>query len=154
MNASRDRLEQALARIGDPAGEGKRAFLRLWPSRARAAADAADAFAAAGAEGGPLAGRIVSIKDLFDVKGEPTTAGSVVLSDAPPAAADAPVVVRLAAAGASIVGKTNMTEFAYSGVGINPHYGTPGNPHDRTRIPGGSSSGAAVAVADGMCEIA
>ncbi|MGC5371958.1 amidase family protein, partial [Klebsiella pneumoniae] len=68
----------------------------------------------------------VSVKDLFDVAGEPTTAGSVVLADAPPAIADAPVVERLKAAGAVIVGKTNMTEFAYSGVGINPHYGTPG----------------------------
>ncbi|HJS31467.1 MAG TPA: amidase, partial [Alphaproteobacteria bacterium] len=154
MNPSRDKLEQALARIADSAGEGGRAFLRVWPGRARAAADAADALAAAGAERGPLAGRIVSIKDLLDIKGEPTTAGSVVLRDAPPAMSDAPVVARLAAAGAAIVGKTNMTEFAYSGVGINPHYGTPGNPYDRARIPGGSSSGAAVAVADGMCEIA
>lgn len=154
MNPSRDRLEQALARVADPAGEGRRAFLRVWPGRARAAANAADALAAAGAEGGPLAGRIVAIKDLFDIKGEPTTAGSVVLRDAPPAVSDAPVVTRLAAAGAVIVGKTNMTEFAYSGVGINPHYGTPGNPYDRARIPGGSSSGAAVAVADAMCEIA
>ncbi len=154
MSAARAKLEAALARIADPAGEGQRAFLRVWPGRARAAADAADALADAGAERGPLAGRIVSIKALFDVKGDPTTAGSIVLRHAPPAQSDAPVVARLAAAGALIVGKTNMTEFAYSGVGINPHYGTPGNPYDRARIPGGSSSGAAVAVADGMCEIA
>ncbi|MCC7346169.1 MAG: amidase, partial [Variibacter sp.] len=93
------------------------------------------------------------IKDLFDVKGEPTRAGSKVLADAPPAAADAPVVRRLRAAGAVIVAKTNMTEFAFSGVGANPHFGTPGNPADRARVPGGSSSGAGVAVADGMCEI-
>jgi len=77
-----------------------------------------------------------------------------VLADAPPARADAPVVQRLRQAGAVIVGKTNMVEFAFSGVGLNPHYGTPGNPADRSRVPGGSSSGAAVAVADGMCEIA
>ena len=154
MSAARAKLEAALARIADLSGEGERAFRRVWPRRARAAADAADALADAGADRSPLAGRIVSIKDLFDIKGEPTTAGSVVLCDASPAISDAPVVVRLAAAGAIIIGKTNMTEFAYSGVGINPHYGTPGNPYDRARIPGGSSSGAAVAVADGMCEIA
>src|SRR5207247_4474616 len=65
-----------------------------------------------------------------------------------------PVVRRLRAAGAVIVAKTNMTEFAFSGVGANPHYGTPGNPADRTRVPGGSTSGGAVAVADGLCEIA
>jgi len=103
---------------------------------------------------GPLDGVIISIKDLFDIAGEPTRAGSKVLVDAPPASIDAPVVRRLRAGGAVIVAKTNMVEFAFSGIGLNPHYGTPGNPADRTRVPGGSSSGAAVAVADGMCEIA
>jgi aspartyl-tRNA(Asn)/glutamyl-tRNA(Gln) amidotransferase subunit A len=103
---------------------------------------------------GPLDGVIVSIKDLFDVAGEPTRAGSRVLADGPPARQDAPVVERLRKAGAVILGKTNMSEFAFTGVGANPHYGTPGNPADRTLIPGGSSSGAAVAVADEMCEIA
>ncbi len=97
---------------------------------------------------------IVSVKDLFDVAGEPTRAGSAVLANAPPATSDAPVVQRLREAGAVIVGKTNMSEFAFTGVGMNPHYGTPGNPADRTRVPGGSSSGAAVSVADAMCEIA
>src|SRR6202011_942032 len=121
---------------------------------ARIAADAADARARVGMALGPLDGAIITIKDLFDVAGEPTRAGSKVLADAPPASADAPVVRRLRAAGAVIVAKTNMTEFAFSGIGANPHYGTPGNPADRTRIPGGSSSGAAVAAADGMCEIA
>src|SRR5213079_2502078 len=81
-------------------------------------------------------------------------AGSTVLADAPPATSDAPAVARLRRAGAVIIGKTNMSEFAFTGVGANPHYGTPGNPADRTRVPGGSSSGGAVAVADGMCEIA
>ncbi len=86
--------------------------------------------------------------------GEATTAGSKVLRDAPPAQKDAVIVQRLRAAGAILIGKTNMTEFAFSGIGINPHYGTPGNARDATRIPGGSSSGAGVAVARGMCEIA
>ena len=94
----------------------------------------------------PLAGIPVSIKNLCDVAGETTLAGSKALDDAPPAKADAPVVARLRAAGAVIVGSTNMSEFAFSGVGFNPHYGTPGNPADRKRVPGGSSSGAAVSV--------
>jgi len=97
----------------------------------------------------------MAIKDLFDVAGEVTRAGSKALADeANLAVADAPVVRRLRAAGAVIVAKNNMTEFAYSGIGANPHFGTPGNPADRRRVPGGSSSGAAVAAADGMCEIA
>src|SRR3954470_2324034 len=152
--SARDRLEQALARIADPAGEGARACLTVYTEAARAAADAADARTKSGISLGPLDGAIVTIKDLFDVAGEPTRAGSRILADAPPAKADAPVVRRLRAAGAVIVAKTNMTEFASSGVGMNPHYGTPGNPADRTRVPGGSSSGAAVAAADRMCEIA
>jgi aspartyl-tRNA(Asn)/glutamyl-tRNA(Gln) amidotransferase subunit A len=152
-SSSRDRLEAALSRINDPKGEGSRAFRKLYAEEARAAADAADARAKYGHPLGPLDGRIVSIKDLFDVAGEPTTGGAKVYESAPPAKADAPIVQRLRAAGAVIVGKTNMTEFAFSGIGMNPHYGTPANPADRTRAPGGSSSGAAVALADGMCEI-
>ncbi|GAC1334843.1 MAG: amidase [Beijerinckiaceae bacterium] len=154
MGAScRDRLEAALERISDPKGEGSRAFLNIYAAEARAAADAADARLGFGHPLSPLDGRIVSIKDLFDVAAEPTTGGSKVYASAPPAKSDAPIVQRLRAAGAIIVGKTNMTEFAFSGIGINPHFGTPGNPADRTRAPGGSSSGAAVAVADGMCDI-
>ena len=152
--SARDRLEEALARIADPKGEGSRACLTVYTQVARDAADAADARARAGVTLGPLDGVIVSIKDLFDVAGEPTRAGSKVLADAPPASADAPVLRRLRAAGGVIVAKTNMSEFAFNITGLNPHYGTPGNPADRTRIPGGSSSGGAVAVADGMCEIA
>jgi aspartyl-tRNA(Asn)/glutamyl-tRNA(Gln) amidotransferase subunit A len=150
----RDHLEAALARIADPAGEGARACLTVYADPARAAADAADARAKAGISLGSLDGALVSIKDLFDVKGEPTRAGSKILKDAPPATADAPVVRRLRAAGAVIIAKTAMSEFAFSGVGMNPHYGTPGNPADRKRVPGGSSSGAAVAAADQMCDIA
>jgi len=153
--AARDHLEQSLSRIADPSGEGARACLTVYGDAARAAADAADARAKAGRSLGALDGAIVSIKDLFDVAGEVTRAGSRVLADegliAP---ADAPVVRRLRAAGAVIVAKTNMSEFAFSGVGANPHFGTPGNPFDRSRAPGGSTSGGGVAVADGMCEIA
>jgi aspartyl-tRNA(Asn)/glutamyl-tRNA(Gln) amidotransferase subunit A len=151
----RDRLERALGRIADPKGEGVRACLTVYAEAARVAADAADARAARGASLGPFDGTIVSIKDLFDVAGEPTRAGSKVLAEeAAPAKADAKVVQRLRAAGAVIIAKTNMTEFAFSGIGANPHFGTPGNPRDRTRVPGGSSAGAPISVADGMCDIA
>jgi len=153
--SARDRLEQSLARIAEPKGEGARACLTVYADMARAAADAADARAKAGQSLGPLDGAILSIKDLFDVKGEVTRAGSrVVAEEGRPAPADAPVVTRLRAAGAVIAAKTNMSEFAFSGVGANPHFGTPGNPFDRARVPGGSTSGGGVAVADGLCEIA
>lgn len=153
-NSARERLEAALARIDDPKGEGARACLTIYREQAKASADAADARAHSGISLGPLDGAIVSIKDLFDVGGEITRAGSKVLAEeSKPASEDAPVVRRLRAAGAIIVAKTNMTEFAYSGIGANPHFGTPGSPADRKRVPGGSSSGAAVAAADGMCEI-
>jgi aspartyl-tRNA(Asn)/glutamyl-tRNA(Gln) amidotransferase subunit A len=150
----RDRTEEALSKIADPKGEGARACLTAYADTARAAADAADVRAKSGISLGAMDGAIVTIKDLFDVAGEPTRAGSKILADAPPAKADAPVVRRLRAAGAVIVAKTGMSEFAFSGVGMNPHFGTPGNPADRARVPGGSSSGAAVAAADHMCEIA
>jgi len=153
--SARERLEVALGRIDDPKGEGARACLTVYREPAKAAADAADARAKAGISLGPLDGTIVSIKDLFDVAGEVTRAGSKALAEeAKPALADAPVVRRLRAGGAIIVAKTNMSEFAYSGIGANPHFGTPGNPADRKRVPGGSSSGAVVAAADSMCEIA
>ena len=154
-SSSRDRLEQALIKIADPAGEGARACLTVYADTARKAADAADARKKSGGTLGPLDGAILTIKDLFDVKGEVTRAGSKVLaSRGKPATADAAIVTRLRDAGAVIAAKTNMTEFAYSGLGANPHFGTPGNPADRKRVPGGSSSGAAVAAGDGMCEIA
>ncbi|SNS62963.1 aspartyl-tRNA(Asn)/glutamyl-tRNA(Gln) amidotransferase subunit A [Noviherbaspirillum humi] len=145
----RELVERCLA----DAGKAQSVFTRLYPEAARAAADQADAMRAARVETHALAGLPVSIKDLFDVAGETTLAGSIVLKDAPPAAADAEAVRRLRRAGAAIIGKTNMTEFAFSGVGLNPHYGTPANPRDAAvaRIPGGSSSGAAVSVAAGLC---
>jgi aspartyl-tRNA(Asn)/glutamyl-tRNA(Gln) amidotransferase subunit A len=151
---SRELVEQALARIADPAGEGARTFVKVYADSARLAADAQDGLRRAGYVASPLAGLPVSIKDLFDVAGEVTSAGSKALDDRPPAAQDAPVVARLRAAGGVLIGRTNMTEFAFSRVGINPHFGTPGNPYDRRLIPGGSSSGAAVSVADGQAIVA
>jgi len=151
---SRELIEAAVARIADPAGEGARTFTKVYADHARAAADAQDQLRKAGYVASPLAGLPVSVKDLFDVAGEQTLAGSKALDDQPPATRDAPIVARLRAAGAVLVGRTNMTEFAFSGVGINPHYGTPGNPYDRQRVPGGSSAGAPVSVADGCAIVA
>src|SRR3984957_12131017 len=151
---SRELVEAALAQITHPAGEGTRTFVKVYAENARAAADAQDRLRKAGYIASPLAGLPVSLKDLFDVADERTLAGSKVLDDTPPAQRDAPIVARLRAAGAVLIGRTNMTEFAFSGVGINPHYGTPGNPYDRRLIPGGSSSGAAVSVGDGNAVVA
>ncbi|KGD98303.1 amidase [Achromobacter sp. RTa] len=144
--------EAALARAQDEAGEGARVFTRLYAESALAQARASDTLRAAGIVRSAVEGLPISIKDLFDIEGETTMAGSVAREGEPAADADAEVVRRLVAAGAVIIGRTNMTEFAYSGLGINPHYGTPLNPYDRAtgRIPGGSSSGAAVSVSDGM----
>jgi aspartyl-tRNA(Asn)/glutamyl-tRNA(Gln) amidotransferase subunit A len=152
--SSRALVDEALARIADPAGEGGRSFVKVYAAQARQAADAQDVLRRAGYKASPLAGLPVSLKDLFDVAGERTLAGSKARDDAPLATRDAAIVTRLKAAGAVIIGRTNMTEFAFSGIGINPHYGTPGNPWDRKRIPGGSSSGAAVSVADEQCVVA
>src|ERR1700730_3584612 len=151
---SRELVEAALAQITDPGGEGARTSVKVYAERARAAADAQDQLRKAGYTASPLAGLPVSLKDLFDVAGERTLAGSKALDDTPPAQCDAAIVARLRAAGAVLIGRTNMTEFAFSGVGINPHYGTPGNPYDRRLIPGGSSSGAAVSVSDGGAVVA
>ncbi len=153
---SRSLVEQALARIADPAGEGARAFLKLYAETARAEADFSDRLRRAGVRRSPVDGLPVSVKDLFDVAGDVTRAGSKILADAPPASADAPAVARLRAAGAVLVGRTNMVEFAFGAAGLNPHYGTPRNPWDRGigRVPGGSTSGGAVAQADGMCAMA
>ncbi len=146
-------VEAALARIGDPAGEGPRAFLKLYADTARAEARHSDTLRRAGIVRSPVEGLPVSVKDLFDVAGDVTRAGSTLLADAPPAACDAPAVARLRAAGAVIVGRTHMVEFAFGGVGLNAHFEAPKNPWDRAtgRVPGGSSSGAGVAQADGMC---
>jgi aspartyl-tRNA(Asn)/glutamyl-tRNA(Gln) amidotransferase subunit A len=150
---SRGLVEQALGRIADAAGEGARAFIKVYADEARADADQSDRLRKRGVRRSPVEGLPVSVKDLFDVAGDVTRAGSKVLENSPPAKTDAPAVARLRAAGAVLIGRTNMVEFAFGGVGLNPHYGTPRSPYDRKtgRVPGGSSSGAAVSVADGMC---
>jgi len=151
---SRRLTEEALARIADPAGEGRRAFLKVYSESALAEADHCDRLRKAGVRRSPVDGLPVSIKDLFDVAGDVTRAGSRILRI--DAKHDAAAVARLRAAGAVLVGRTNMVEFAFGTTGINPHYGTPKNPWDRKtgRVPGGSSSGAGVAQADGMCVMA
>ena len=131
-------------------------FLQVTEERAMAEADAAAGRLRDGRSRGALDGIPIAWKDLFDMKGMATPAGSVVLADAEPAAEDAAVVAHLARAGMVSVGRVNMSEFAFSGLGINPHYGTPANPRsaDGHRLPGGSSSGSAVAVAAGLVPVA
>lgn len=150
--SSRALVEECLGQIEDPKGEGKRTFLQVDRDAALAQADAMDALRSCGAAPSPYAGIPISIKDLFDVAGQVTRAGSLVLNDRPPAQSDAPCIARLRQAGFVFIGRTNMTEFAFSGLGLNPHYGTPLNPWNRSQrhIPGGSSSGAGISVADGM----
>ena len=153
---SRELVERSLAAIEDPNGEGARAFIRVHRSAALATADRIDGDRRKGADLPVLAGIPISIKDNFDEADVVTLAGSRVLANAPAATRDATAVARLRAAGAVLIGRTNMTEFAYSGLGINPHYGTPRNAYERTaaRIPGGSSSGAAISVCDLMAAAA
>jgi aspartyl-tRNA(Asn)/glutamyl-tRNA(Gln) amidotransferase subunit A len=176
---SRVLVEACLERIEDPTGEGRRTFLHVDKSAVLAQADAMDLLRSSGAAPSPYAGIPVSIKDLFDIKGQVTRAGSTVLADRPAATEDATSVARLRRAGFVVIGRTNMSEFAFSGLGMNPHYGTPRNPWERPgtaadttlgrvpggsfsgansatlgRVPGGSSSGAAISVADGMAHAA
>lgn len=149
---SRQLVTQCLERISAQTGEGARVFLKVYGEQALATADFYDRMRQQGAHLNPFAGIPVSIKDLFDVAGDTTLAGSTVLKAAPAAERDARAVARLRAAGFVVIGRTNMTEFAFSGLGLNPSYGTPLNPWDRAtgRIPGGSSSGAAVSISDAM----
>ncbi|CCD39545.1 Asp-tRNAAsn/Glu-tRNAGln amidotransferase A subunit and related amidases [Candidatus Paraburkholderia kirkii UZHbot1] len=156
---SRALVEAALERIADRAGQGSTVFLQVDAEHVRAADDAHDALRRAGTVLSPLAGIPVSIKDLFDIAGQVTRAGSKVLENAAPVKADAVTVARLCRTGAVIVGRTNMSEFAFSGLGFNPHYGTPRSPWHadvpgEARIAGGSSLGAAASVADGMAAVA
>jgi aspartyl-tRNA(Asn)/glutamyl-tRNA(Gln) amidotransferase subunit A len=150
--SARKLVEGCLAKIADPAGEGQRVFIHVDRDAALDAADAMDRLRKAKAAPSPFTGIPVSIKDLFDIKGQVTRAGSRALEDSAPAEADATVVARLRRAGFIVIGRTNMTEFAYSGIGINPHYGTPKSAWNRSvgHVPGGSSSGAAVSIADQM----
>ncbi|PLW76931.1 amidase [Cohaesibacter celericrescens] len=151
--SSVDLVSAAYRVIEKDEGEGARTFVRTFKNAAITQAAASDAMRKMHVPQGPLAGIPISVKDLFDVSGEPTTAGSKALAGvAKPAQQDALVLARLRAAGAIFLGHTNMTEFAYSGLGINPHFGTPLNPWDRLtgRVPGGSSSGAAMSVVENM----
>jgi len=143
-------VSQALAAVDQPACA--HVYIRRFDAQAKAAAQAADLARAAGAPLPALAGLPVSIKDLFDVAGHPTTGASKAMFDAEPAQRDCSAVARLRAAGAALIGHTNLSEFAFSGVGINPHHGTPVNPASpagQALIPGGSTSGGAVSVAAG-----
>ena len=153
---SRKLVEECLEKIEAADGEGARTFISVDAERARTAADACDSLREANIPTGPFAGIPISVKDLCDIEGQVTRSGSRALDDAGPAETDAEAVARLRRAGFILIGRTNMTEFAYSGLGLNPHYGTPLCVWDRDagRIPGGSSSGAAISVADGMAHAA
>jgi len=154
--SSRALAQACLERIEDPEGEGRRTFLHVDKSAVLAQADAMDLLRSSRAAPSPYAGIPISIKDLFDIAGQVTRAGSTALANRPAATQDAVAVARLRSAGFVLIGRTNMTEFAFSGIGLNPHYGTPRNPWERLegRIPGGSSSGAAISVTDGMAHAA
>src|ERR1700731_34161 len=151
--SARKIVDACLERIADASGEGQRTFIHVDAEAAIEAAEAMDRLREVKAAPSPYAGIPVSIKDLFDIRGQVTRAGARALEkNCPRADADAPVVARLRRAGFVVIGRTNMTEFAYSGIGINPHYGTPKSAWQRNvgYVPGGSSSGAAVSVVDGM----
>lgn len=152
MISSREVIEKTISRIvlGDSRTD---VFTKVYDDKARAEAAAADSRNISGISLGSLDGVVVSVKDSFDIQGEATTAGSRVLKDAPLAKQDALVVKRLRRAGAIILGKTSMSEFAFTGLGLNPSYGTPGNALDPDRLPGGSSAGAGVSVAEDTSEI-
>ncbi len=129
---------------------GINAYTLVTAERALAEAAAGDAAIAAGRDPGPLAGLTYSVKNLFDLEGEVTVAGSKINRDDPPAAQDATSVARLKAAGAICLGATNMGEYAYDFVTVNHHYGATRNPRDLTRSAGGSSGGSGAAVAAGF----
>ena len=125
---SQDLVSEALAALNSPEGQGDKTFIRVYEKEAILQAEAIDKVRKSGVELHPLAGIPISIKDLFDVAGEVTLSGSIVRKKSDVARSDAYIVSMLRAAGAIIIGRTNMTEFAFSGLGINPHYGTPLNP--------------------------
>lgn len=148
--SSRELVEHCIDAISSQDDPAAQVFLRADSAGSQNAASQIDRLRRDGEAPSPWAGVPISIKALFDVEGWTTSAGSRLLADAPAASADAEAVARLRAAGFILMGHTNMTEFAYSGLGLNPHYGTPPNPFDSSRIPGGSSSGAAVGLVHGM----
>src|ERR1700737_1418674 len=152
--SARKLVDECLARIADPSGEGARTFIHVDAEAAIEAAEAVGRAREIKAAPSPFAGIPISIKDLFDIRGQVTRAGSRALEDSAPAEADASVVARLRRAGFVVIGRTNMAEFAYSGIGINPHFDTPKGAWQRDvgHVPGGSSSGAAVSVVDGMAQ--
>ena len=142
-----DQVLESIAAYGDQA-----LFIDVLGDRARKEARASRKRHRSGAALGTLDGIPLGWKDLFDIKGRVTTAASIVLKSNPPASADAGLVAAAVRAGAVTTGTLNMTEFAYSGIGLNPHYGTPRNPRDSKvhRAPGGSSSASAAVVAAGL----
>jgi aspartyl-tRNA(Asn)/glutamyl-tRNA(Gln) amidotransferase subunit A len=148
-----DVVEHFIGRIADYADRS--VFITVTAERARQEAKASAARYAKGHPLGPLDGVPVAWKDLVDVKGAPTTCASELFRNRDVAEDDAPIVRNCAAAGMVVLGKVNLTEFAFSGLGLNPHFGTPINPHssDAPRAPGGSSSGSAVSVAAGLAPI-
>jgi len=154
--STKEYVTKCIGNIKNVTGEGGKAFLVINEVQSLAVAEAQDKLIEKGVKLGPLAGVTVSIKDLFDVVGQVTASGSKVLRKSAPATEDSGVVDRIRRAGGIVIGRTNMTEFAYSGLGLNPHFGTPLNPFDRRsrRIPGGSTSGGAVSVVDQMATIA
>lgn len=156
QSTSQAQTQQMLTAMAGNLSEKNKVFTHCYDQWAKDLAQLSDQVRLTGLSRSDIEGMVISVKDLFDVAGEPTTAGSVVLKSAEPAKQHAKVVQKLLDAGGVIIGKTNMTEFAYSGLGINPHYGTPVNPvfADEARIPGGSSSGAAVSVARGWSHAA
>jgi aspartyl-tRNA(Asn)/glutamyl-tRNA(Gln) amidotransferase subunit A len=149
---SRVLIEAVLDRLKQKPEQASKCFISVDEQGAKTQADEQDRLRKAGRHAGPYAGIPVSVKDLFDVTGQVTKAGSIALKNAAPATQDADAVAALRRAGMVIIGRTNMTEFAYSGLGLNPHYGTPLCIYDqaRGRAPGGSSAGAAVSVAEGF----
>ena len=154
--STKEYVLQCIENIKNVSGEGAKSFLYVAEDEAITTAQSQDALLKKGLQNGPLSGVTVSIKDLFDISGQVTASGSNVLRNNTSATEDSEVVSRIRRAGGIVVGRTNMTEFAYSGLGLNPHFGTPLNPYDRSngRIPGGSTSGGAISVTDQMAIIA
>ena len=154
--STKEYVLQCIQNIKNVSGEGAKAFLYVAEDEAITTAQSQDALLKKGLHNGPLSGVTVSIKDLFDIAGQVTASGSNALRNNTSATEDSEAVSRIRRAGGIVVGRTNMTEFAYSGLGLNPHFGTPLNPYDRSngRIPGGSTSGGAISVTDQMAIIA